>query len=40
MFLVDYKLLDKSEVEGVIASGSEAELEAPIGAAALRQAVK
>ena len=31
---------NKSEVEGVIASDSEAELEAPIGAAALRQAVE
>ena len=30
---------DKSEVEEKIASDSEAELEAPIGAAALRQAV-
>ena len=32
--------LGKLEVGGVIASESEAELEAPIGAAALRQAVE
>ena len=35
-----FALSDKSEVEGEIASDSEAELEAPIGAAALRQAVE